>query len=48
LRKDSTIAADSGLLFQAAADWFAPWFLITFIGVLLCNWKLRPQPPAKA
>ena len=46
LRKDSTIAADSGLLFQAAADWFAPWFLITFIGVLLCNWKLRPQPPA--
>ena len=48
LRKDSTIAADSGLLFQAAADWFAPWFLITFIVVLLCNWKLRPQPPAKA
>ncbi|MDA7823492.1 MFS transporter [Opitutales bacterium] len=46
LRKDSTIAADSGLLFQAAADWFAPWFLITFIVVLLCNWKLRPQPPA--
>ena len=48
LRKDSIIAADSGLLFQAAADWFAPWFLITFIVVLLCNWKLRPQPPAKA
>jgi NADH:ubiquinone oxidoreductase subunit 6 (subunit J) len=46
LRKDSTIAADSGLLFQAAADWFPPWFLITFIAVLLCNWKLRPKTPA--
>ena len=44
LRKDSIKAADSGLLFQAAADWFPPWFLITFIGVLLCNWKLRPKP----
>ena len=46
LRKDSNLANDSGLLFQAAADWFAPWFAITFIGMLLCNWKLRPQPPA--
>ena len=46
LRKDSNLANDSGLLFQAAADWFAPWFAITFIGMLLCNWKLRPKPPA--
>ena len=46
LKKDSNLANDSGLLFQAAADWFAPWFAITFIGMLLCNWKLRPQPPA--
>jgi MFS family permease len=46
LRKDSNLTNDSGLLFQAAADWFAPWFAITFIGVLLCNWKLRPKPPA--
>lgn len=46
LRKDSNLANDSGLLFQAAADWFAPWFAITFIGMLLCNWKLWPKPPA--
>ena len=46
LKKDSNLANDSGLLFQAAADWFAPWFAITFIGMLLCNWKLRPKPPA--
>ena len=46
LRKDSNLANDSGLLFQAAADWFAPWFAITFIGMLLCNWKFRPKPPA--
>ena len=46
LRKDSNLANDSGLLFQAAADWFAPWFAITFIGMLLCNWKLRPKSPA--
>ena len=46
LRKDSNLANDSGLLFQAAADWFAPWFAITFIGMLLCNWELRPKPPA--
>jgi MFS family permease len=46
LRKDSSLTNDSGLLFQAAGEWFGPWFLITFIAVLLCNWKLRPKTPA--
>lgn len=45
LRKDSSLTTDPGLLFQAAAEWFAPWFLLTFIGVLVWNRKLPHKSP---
>jgi len=47
LRTNPELATDSGLLFQSAANWFAPWFVITFFAVLLFQFKVKARPPAK-
>jgi len=46
LRTNPELATDSGLLFQSAANWFAPWFVITVLVVVLCQVKLRGKMEA--
>jgi MFS family permease len=41
LRERPELSADSGMLFQASSEWFAPWFLVSIIIVILCQLKLR-------
>jgi hypothetical protein len=45
LRKQPELAADSGMLFQASSEWFAPWLLITVSLVILCQLKWRGKAP---
>jgi MFS family permease len=41
LRGRPELSADSGMLFQASSEWFAPWFFVSIIVVILCQLKLR-------
>jgi MFS family permease len=41
LREQPELSADSDILFQASSEWFAPWFLVSIIIVILCQLKLR-------
>ena len=41
LREQPELNPDSGHLFQASSEWFAPWFLVSIIIVMLCQLKLR-------
>jgi MFS family permease len=47
LRKNPELATDSGLLFQSAANWFAPWFVLTFLAVLIFQLKVKAKPPVQ-
>ena len=39
LRERPELSADSGMLFQASSEWFAPWFFVSIIVVILCKLK---------
>ncbi len=47
LRERPELSADSGMLFQVSSEWFAPWFALTFIGVLIFQLKLKAKPTAQ-
>ena len=39
LREQPELNPDSGHLFQASSEWFAPWFFVSIIVVILCKLK---------
>jgi MFS family permease len=39
LREQPGLNSDSGHLFQASSEWFAPWFFVSIIVVVLCKLK---------
>jgi len=47
LRERPELSAASGMLFQASSEWFAPWFALTFIGVLIFQLKLKARSPVE-
>ncbi|MAE53327.1 MAG: MFS transporter [Opitutae bacterium] len=47
LREQPELSSDAGMLFQASSEWFPPWFLITFLAVILCQLKWRGKLPSE-
>jgi MFS family permease len=47
LRERPELSADSGMLFQASSEWFAPWFALTFISLLIFKLKFKAMAPVE-